>query len=158
MLTIYLDNCCYNRPFDDRSNIKNYLERESVLIIMQMAYEGSVKIVGSEVLKKEISLISSMEKRKDVESIYNGLISSVIVLNEWIIKRAEEIMQQSSIRAFDSLHLASAEAGADILLTTDIKFMKAANRLEKKVRVRNPINFLLEVGENEYGDSSDKGK
>ena len=125
---------------------------------MQMAYEGNIRIVGSEVLKKEISLISNMEKRTDVESIYNGLISGEIVLNEWIIKRAEEIMQQSSIRAFDSLHLASAEAGADILLTTDIKFMKAANKLEKKVRVRNPINFLLEVSENEYGNSSDKGK
>lgn len=38
MLIVYLDNCCYNRPFDDRSNIRNYLEREAVLIIMQMAY------------------------------------------------------------------------------------------------------------------------
>lgn len=62
-------------------NIKNYLERESVLIIMQMAYEGNIRIVGSEVLKKEISLISSMEKRKNVESIYNGLISGVIWQN-----------------------------------------------------------------------------
>lgn len=40
MIKIYLDNCCYNRPFDDRTNIKNYLEREAVLIIMQMAYNG----------------------------------------------------------------------------------------------------------------------
>lgn len=158
MLTIYLDNCCYNRPFDDRSNIKNYLEREAVLLIMQMVYQGSIRIVGSEVLKKEMSLISNIEKRRDVESIYHGLISGVIVLNERIIKRAEEIMCQSSIKSFDSLHLASAEEGANILLTTDIKFMKAANRLETKVKVRNPIDFLLEVSENEYGNSFGKGK
>lgn len=97
-------------------------------------------------------------KRKDVESIYNGLISEVIALNDGIIQRAREIMQQSSIKSFDSLHLASAKAGADTLLTTDIKFMKAADKLEKKVRVTNPINFLLEVSENEYGNSSVKGK
>ena len=53
MLTIYLDNCCYNRSFDDRSNIKNYLKREDMLIIIQMADEGSIEIVGSEVLKRK---------------------------------------------------------------------------------------------------------
>ena len=158
MLIVYLDNCCYNSPFDDRSNIRNYLEREAVLIIMQMAYEGNIKIVGSEVLQKEMSLISNNEKRRDVESIYNELTSAVIMLNGWIIRRAEEIMAQSSIKSFDSLHLASAETEADVLLTTDTKFMKAANRLNTKIRVRNPINFLLEVSENEYGNSSDKRK
>lgn len=30
-MKIYMDNCCYNRLFDDRSNIKNYLEREALL-------------------------------------------------------------------------------------------------------------------------------
>lgn len=158
MLTVYLDNCCYNRPFDDRSNIKNYLEREAVLLVMQMAYEKNIKIVGSEVLKKEMSLISDIKKRKNVESVYCALISNVIALNDGIVRRAEEIMQLSSIKSFDSLHLASAEAGADILLTTDIKFLKAANRLDTGVKVRNPINFLLEVNENEYGDSFGKGE
>ena len=43
-------------------------------------------------------------------------------------------------------------------MTTDIKFMKAANRLKKKVKVKNPINFLLEVSENEYGNSFGKEK
>lgn len=65
---------------------------------------------------------------------------------------------KKKLKSFDSLHLASAEAGADVLLTTDIKFMKAANRLNTKIRVRNPVNFLLEVSENEYGNSSDKRK
>ena len=92
-----------------------------MLIIMQIAYEGNIKIVGSEVLQKEMSLISNNEKRRDVESIYNELTSAVIMLNGWIIRRAEEIMAQSSIKSFDSLHLASAETEADVLslLPTD---------------------------------------
>lgn len=158
MLTVYLDNCCYNRPFDDRSNIRNYLEREAVLIVMQMAFEGRIRIVGSEVLQKEMTLISKEEKRKNVECIYNELKSDIIMLNNNIVERAEDIMQMSFIKSFDSLHLASAEAGADILLTTDIKFLKASNKLDVKVKVMNPIDFLLEVSENEYSDSFGKGQ
>lgn len=61
-------------------------------------------------------------------------------------------MSSSSIKAFDSLHLASTEAGADILLTTDIKFMKAANRLDIGIKIQNPVDFVLEVSNNEYDD------
>lgn len=72
MVTVYLDNCCYNRPFDDRSNIKNYLEREAILLIMQMAYDGNLCIYGSEVLQKEMSQISNYDKRKNVEGLYQS--------------------------------------------------------------------------------------
>lgn len=151
-MKIYLDNCCYNRPFDDRSNIKNYLEREAVLLVMQMAFDGNYQITGSEVLEKEMSLISNIEKRRNVEALYYSLIGESIKMDDAIASRAKEIMQHSSIKAFDSLHLASAEANADILLTTDIKFMKAATRLETKVKVMNPISFVLEVTDYEHNN------
>ena len=83
MPVIYLDNCCYNRPFDERSNIKNYLEREAVLLIMQMAYEGKsrvpgFRIVGSDVLLKEMRMIPDIEKRRDIELLYRAVISDEI--------------------------------------------------------------------------------
>lgn len=58
--------------------------------------------------------------------------------------------QHSSIKAFDSLHLACAEDGADILLTTDTKFIRAAGKLDTEIRVCNPIDFLMEVNEDEH--------
>lgn len=73
-MKVYLDNCCYNRLFDDRSNIKNYLEREAVLIIMQKAFDGEFGIIGSDILEIEISKIKDDEKRNDVQGIYNVLI------------------------------------------------------------------------------------
>lgn len=151
-MIVYLDNCCYNRPFDDRSNIKNYLEREAVLLVMQMAYDGNYQIIGSEVLEKEMSMIVNEEKRRNVETLYFSLVKDIIEINASIVKRAKEIVEQSMIKAFDSLHLASAETKADILLTTDIKFIKAANKLETKIKVQNPISFILEVNEYEYND------
>lgn len=153
MLKIYLDNCCYNRPFDDRSNIKNYLEREAVLIIMQLAFDNHVIIIGSDIIQKEMAMISNLEKRKNVETLYHELAAKEIKVNEEIIRRAETIMAHSTIKAFDSLHFASAETEADILLTTDKKFLKSAGRMETKLKISNPIDFLMEVMENDDNNS-----
>lgn len=144
-LRIYLDNCCYNRLFDDRSNIKNYLEREAVLIIMQKAFDGEFELVGSDILKIEIGKISNTEKRKNVEGVYNALVVDNIEIEDSIEKRAVEIRELSNIRAFDSLHLASAEEGADVLITTDIRFLRNSQRLQPKIEVKNPIVFVTEV-------------
>lgn len=144
-MKIYLDNCCYNRLFDDRSNIKNYLEREAILIIMQKAYESEDEIIGSDVLDIEISKIANPEKRGNVEGVYRALISKVQELNKGIEDRAKEIMQISNIKAFDSLHLASAEAGADILLTTDMKFLRNCQKIFRRIDVKNPIEYVMEA-------------
>lgn len=44
-----------------------------------------------------------------------------------------------------SLYLASAETGADILLTTDIKFLKGCQRIKSEIAVKNPVEFIMEV-------------
>lgn len=55
-------------------------------------------------------------------------------------------MEVSNIQTFDSLHIASAEeANADVLLTTDDKFEKVAEKLELGTRVMNPLRFVWEV-------------
>lgn len=35
MIRIYLDNCCFNRPYDDQSQIKIQLESEAKLEIQK---------------------------------------------------------------------------------------------------------------------------
>ena len=144
-MKIYFDNCCYNRLFDDRSNIMNYLEREAVLIVMQKAYENELEIIGSDILEIEISKIKNNEKRNDVEGIYHALVTSCVRVTSEIKERAVQIREVSSIKNFDSLHLASAEAGADVLLTTDIKFLKGCHRIDAKIEVKNPVEFVMEV-------------
>lgn len=125
------------------------MEREAILIIMQKAYEGEDEIIGSDILDIEISKIVSPEKRGNVEGVYKALISNTKELDEKIEDRAKEIMQISNIRAFDSLHLASAEAGAEILLTTDMKFLRNCKKIFCKVDVKNPIEYVMEVFDND---------
>lgn len=134
-------------------DIKNYLEREAILIIMQKAYDGEEKIIGSDILDIEVSKIISDEKRNDVQGVYRALSSNTVKINGQIEARAEEIMSISNIKAFDSLHLASAEEGADILLTTDTKFLRSCKKISCKVDVKNPIEYVMEVFD--YDDTDD---
>ena len=128
------------------------MEREAILLILQMAYDGMYKIIGSDVLEREMSMITDFEKRSAVRLLYESVIVEKVSLTDSIAMKANEIMKSSSIKAFDSLHLASALTVADILLTTDLKFSKAANRLNLDVKIMNPLEFIMEVKENGSND------
>lgn len=154
-MNVYLDNCCYNRLFDDRSNIKNYLEREAVLIIMQKAFEEELRIIGSDILEIEMSKIKNEEKRNDVEGVYNALVTDTVKITSEIEKRAVKIRNISNIKAFDSLHLASAEVGADVLLTTDVKFLRGSQKIKLNIDVKNPVEFIMEVFDYDESDNED---
>lgn len=154
-MKVYLDNCCYSRLFDDRSNIKNYLEREAILIVMQKAFEKELEIVGSDILEIEMSKIRHERNRNNVKGIYNALIINSVEVTTEIELRAVKIREISTIRSFDSLHLACAESGAEVLLTTDIKFLKGSQKIKSGIKVENPVEFVMEVF-GEYDESNNE--
>lgn len=140
-----MDNCCFNRMFDDRSYPNVYLEHNSVMLILKLIECGELDLLGSDILRKEISDTPDLAKRKKLQLIYS-LNSFEIIVTKDILRRAREIREQSNIRLKDSIHLACAESvNADVLLTTDKKFANNANRIPAKIRVMNPITWLMEV-------------
>lgn len=144
-MTIYLDNCCYNRPFDDQTQERIHLESEVILTILQRGQTGVYKIVGSSILDLEMERMHDEIKKQKVKELYKTA-NKYVYYTEKIKKRSKELMRISKIHTFDSLHIASAEdAKADVLLTTDDKLEKMAERLELKVRVMNPLKFAWEV-------------
>ena len=54
MVKIYLDNCCYNRPFDNVSDSTIQLETTAKLFIQSLIKSGSITLVSSFVLYSEI--------------------------------------------------------------------------------------------------------
>jgi hypothetical protein len=40
LLKIYLDNCCFNRPFDDQNQVKIRLESTAKLYIQKLVRDG----------------------------------------------------------------------------------------------------------------------
>ena len=64
MIKLYLDNCCYNRPFDDLSQEKNKIEAQAIETIIKMYADGNIIIYKSRALEFEINKITNINKRK----------------------------------------------------------------------------------------------
>ena len=50
-MKIYMDNCCYNRPYDDQTQIRIYLETEAKLYIQEQIRNGEFELVTSYMLE-----------------------------------------------------------------------------------------------------------
>jgi len=47
-MRVYPDNCCYNRPFDDQTQLKVRLETEAKLYVQGLMRTGAVEYVWSD--------------------------------------------------------------------------------------------------------------
>jgi hypothetical protein len=143
MKRIYLDCCCYNRPFDDQRQDRIHIESEAVLAVIKEVEESGSVLLGSTVLRFEISRLTDEEKKEKVLDLYS-VAKEEIVYNKIVRDRADELLKRTDIKAMDALHVASAEYGnADIMLTTDDKLIAACSRGSLKVPVMNPVLYLL---------------
>lgn len=144
-MTVYLDVCCLNRPFDDQSQNRVRLEAEAVLSILEMAEARKLTLIGSDIIDDELSQMPHRERREKV-----GLLLSAATkhasLTAAVERRATEL-HKWNITALDALHLASAEAArADYFLTTDDYLVRRAQRHagELKVKVENPARWIIQ--------------
>lgn len=145
-MKVYLDSCCYNRLFDDRSYSQIYYERNSILLILEWAEQMTIQIIGSQMVSKEIADISDVFRFVALQIVYQSLCSEEVPINNDILNRAEQIRHISNIKYKDSIHLACAEyVNADVLLTTDRKFKNNCKRIDTFIKVMNPNEWLLEV-------------
>ncbi len=46
-LRIYLDNCCFNRPFDNQNDMKIKIETEAKLSIQEIIKKDEIDVVWS---------------------------------------------------------------------------------------------------------------
>ena len=142
-MKLYLDVCCWNRPFDDQSQNRVRLEAEAVLSILELAQADEVEIISSDIIGDELSEMPDRERREKVELLL-ALAAARTALTPAIEERAVELQKQS-ISSFDALHLAAAEsARSDYFLTTDDDLLRKAKRAGLKVRVENPAKWLIQ--------------
>jgi predicted nucleic acid-binding protein len=146
-MKIYMDVCCLCRPFDDHQNRKIRLEAEAIRTILDRC-NSDWDLVGSVVLDSEISRMADPDKRQKVEQNLE-LVREYIELDETIFNRAL-MYQRSGIKLFDALHLACAQSGETIFLTTDNRIIILSGKIPAiTIRVENPVRWLMEVSANE---------
>ena len=62
-MKIYLDCCCFNRPFDDQSQLRIRLEAEAKLKIQEEIRAGNFQLVWSYILDYENSRNPYQERK-----------------------------------------------------------------------------------------------
>jgi hypothetical protein len=69
-MRLYIDNCCFNRPYDEQTREKIHLESEAILGIIKKCKQLNFEIIGSAALDLEISQIPDVYKREKVKFFY----------------------------------------------------------------------------------------
>lgn len=139
-MNVYLDNCSFNRPFDDQNQIRIRIEADAKLHIQSLIDQGKVGLVWSYILEYE-NLVNPYEIRKMVIQRWKGKAKRYINKNSDIIHRAEELTKYS-LKAKDALHIACAvEADCEYFITTDDKILNK-NKFIEGIEIVSPIDML----------------
>ena len=148
MLRIYLDNCCYNRPFDDFSVTKNALEANAKIFVQSLVKYKSIALYYSFMSLIEID-DSPFEERTAyiLDFIEANAIGFVGERRLEEIKILSEEITKTGIKKKDATHLAcSIIAECDYFITTDKRLL---NYKSNKIKIVNPINFMKRWEESE---------
>ena len=142
-MRIYLDNCCFNRPFDDQSQIQIKLDAEAKLKIQEEIRFGNIKLVWSYILDYENSK-NPFKERKEQIGGWKKYAERDIQENAELTGFAN-ILNRKGFQKLDSLHIACAIfMKCDYFLTTDGSILKKAALLNE-INIDDPIGFIKEV-------------
>jgi len=146
-MKIYIDTCCYCRPFDNRVHMEQKdvrWEITAILDAVRLCSTAGFIVVGSTAITAEMADIKNDRKRELALGFYDEIVTETLDMTTNIINRAREL-SVLGIKTPDSYHVAFAEiAGVNFLLTTDKRLERSVERLGVKVKVINPTTFIEE--------------
>ena len=138
MIRVYLDTCCFNRPFDEQFLLKVRLETQAKLSIQQMVLEKRLELAWSFILEYENEQNPATERRLRI-----SLWQSIAVID---CDLCDEVLAQSrfltelGLDEKDAYHIACAIfAKCNFFITTDRKIL---NKAISSIRVVSPIEFV----------------
>jgi len=141
---IYLDNCCYNRPYDDQSQMRINLETQAKLYIQELVRRGKVELATSFVLEFENAKNRYEMKRKMIKSFMDEYATVYVGRDAFdtLQQNAEKIMQ-TGVKEKDAFHVAAAiYADCDCFISTDDRLLKFKT---DEIRLVTPIELIRET-------------
>lgn len=134
-MRIYLDLCCFNRPYDDQSQVRIRIETEAKLALQQKIKDAECELIWSSILDFECSNNPFEEHRIAIIN-WRDLAGALTLIDETILAQAQ-YLKTCGIGHYDALHVACAVAAkADIFVTTD-------DRLLKRIKISGSIVAML---------------
>ena len=142
---IYLDNCCFNRPYDDQANLNVHLEAEAKIFIQNEILINTFELAWSFMMDFEILSNPFYDRQITFLKWKNIAVLDIDPIEE-ILKSGKNI-NKKNIKNKDALHIACAiKAECEYFLTTDNKIL---NKDISQIKVINPIDFVRQfyIGE-----------
>jgi predicted nucleic acid-binding protein len=139
-MLIYFDNCSYNRPYDDHTQIRIALEAQSKLYIQRLITEEKLELAVSYVSRFENNANPYASRRNPIDLFFQNATIYIDSSHSFSVDtRAAEIMKHK-IKTKDALHISSAiEAGCDYFITTDDGILRYKS---SDIKICSPITFL----------------
>jgi len=117
-MRIYMDNCCFNRPFDSQAQVRVRLETEAKLRIQERVVSGEIELAWSYILDYE-NAANPFEERRAAVGLWRTRSVVDVVETPVLLKNAKSLVVLG-LRSKDALHVACAiEAGCEYFVTTD---------------------------------------
>ena len=109
MRTIYLDMCCFNRPYDDQTQTRIRLETQAKLELQDHVKAGSCHLLWSAALDYECSRNPYPDNQLAITQ-WRWLAKKIIEAGPEVVALAKPMLE-NGIKSYDALHVASAIAG-----------------------------------------------
>ena len=144
-MRVYLDNCCYNRPYDDQSQLRISLESQAKLHVQGMIKDGEIQLASSYMLMYENSKNRSETKRRAIEQfVANNTSVYIDETHSSEVENLAETIAATGVKSADAIHTACAILTiSDYLLTTDDRLLKYKN---DNIMIVNPTEFIRLIG------------
>lgn len=139
-----MDNCCFNRPYDDQSYMSISLEAQAKLYIQDLIRNGQLEMASSYMLVYENGQ-NPYEMRRNAITEFIENNTTVYVSDaklEEVSGQAHKIME-TGVKYKDACHVVCAILSeCEYFLTTDRRLLKYRT---DKLKMMNPLDFIREL-------------
>ena len=144
-MRIYMDLCCFNRPFDDQNAPQIYIETEAKLIIQNMIIQGEIELVWSYMLDYENSANPDDAVKETIDR-WKKVSVAMTEQTDGILSIANRL-KKIGIGTKDAVHVACAAfLKADCFVTVDKGIIERRDRIAE-IAILNPIEFVQKLEE-----------
>lgn len=140
-MKVYLDNCCYNRPYDNQTQLRISLETQAKLQIQSMIMDKTLFLVASYVLLYENSKNPHAMRRNAIRKFLKENVTIYVDVNQGdAVKALADEIIATGVKTADPYPVACAIlGGAEYFLTTDDRLLKYKT---DRIFLMNPTEFI----------------
>lgn len=145
MMRVYLDNCCFNRPYDSQVEMRVRLETEAKLAVQAEVRDKKIELAWSYMLDFENEANPNPERKENIRRWKK--LARVDTTETAEIVSLAKVLHSKGLKKKDSLHLASAiSLQCGIFLTTDDGILKKRKTITE-IKILNPIEYYADYND-----------